>query len=101
MNMKEAFTPSPTVTRPVDATAVLKMLCRRETDSIRPLNPSVPLWRVFSFVTLGGAPAPSLLPDGACTYYKKDFFFNSTIHKLKKGSINIYYQNISKGLSVY
>lgn len=50
-------------------------LVPQETDSIRPLNPSMPLWRVFSFVTLGGAPAPSLLPDGACTYYKKDFFF--------------------------
>lgn len=36
MNMEEAFTPSPTVTTPVDATTILKTLCRRKTDSIRP-----------------------------------------------------------------
>lgn len=61
-------------------------LVPQETDSIRPLNPSVPLWRVFPFVTLGGAPAPSLLPDGFCTYYRKDFlfFFNLKVCRGKR-----------------
>lgn len=47
----------------------------QETDSFRPLNRSVHFWRVFRFVTLGGAPAPSLLPDGVCIYYREVFFF--------------------------